>query len=773
MNNKRMKSRFTVILSLLACLSALMPGHAAGEQRVGLVLSGGGAKGIAHAGVIQALEENDIPVDYVAGTSMGAIVGAFYACGYTPREMLELFTSSGFKSWSTGKVSTDRQYYINKPQPSPQMLRIQLNLKDSTTASADILPGALINPIPMNLAFMELFAPYSAECGNDFDRLMVPYRCVCSDVYHKHKIVCSSGNLGDAVRASMTFPMVFKPIEMDSVLVYDGGIYDNFPVDVMRDSFHPDFIIGVSVSSPDKKPQPGNMLEQLEDMIIQNNNYSVPAEEGIKIQVPVLNFGVLDFDKAHEIYEIGYQTGLAMADSIKSRISARGDLRQLAERRKQWRADTPSLRFDSVTVRGNIHQNQSRYINYCFKRPGKVIDGEQVGNAFYRLVSSGKIADIRPQAEYNDSTGMYRLLLDVSLKKKFSAGFGGWLTSSTNSFLYLDVGYHTLSYNSLDVNLGGWLGQSYVAGVLDTRFSLRTGVPSRLEMFVTTSRRKYYDSDVLFSHTKAPAFVTRYSTIAAFDYALGFTPRTKTEIGFGYEFERNLYYPPGTSNFADTKRSRADFNTFGARAAFSLNTLNNDMYPTEGEMYSATFWGKHENMHFRAGDASEVQKQSRYKAMLELAATKYFSFTRHFILGVAGNVTATFGNIGGAYSSELVHAPEFGPTPATHFYFNEAYRAYNFVAGGVMPIYKLIDNLQLRGDFYLYSPIRGMCPDAEGMAEYNGWFPRMDFIGELSAIYNFPFASLCVYGNYMSGNAGKWNFGVAFGLMFDAPGFFK
>ena len=191
------------------------------RESVGLVLSGGGAKGIAHVGVIKALEDNDIPIDYITGTSMGAIVGSLYSCGWTPDSMLRFFESPDFGYWSTGTINPADKYYFDMPEKTPQWAGINLSLRDSAVFSIKMLPANLISPIPMNIEFMRLYAKYSKQCGEDFNRLFVPFRCVCSDVYHKRKIVCSSGSLGDAVRASMSFPLVFKPIKLDGVLVYD------------------------------------------------------------------------------------------------------------------------------------------------------------------------------------------------------------------------------------------------------------------------------------------------------------------------------------------------------------------------------------------------------------------------------------------------------------------------------------------------------------------------------------------------------------------------
>ena len=255
-----------------------------GRQSVGLVLSGGGAKGIAHIGVIRALEDHGIPIDYIAGTSMGAIVGGFYAAGYTTEEMIDLILSPTFSNWSTGRINPNLTYYYSRPEPSPALVTVNVGDKGGMPGgSSSFLPMSLISPLPMNFGVMELFAAYTAQCGGNFDKLFVPFRCVTSDVYAKHKVVCRSGSFGDAIRASMSFPIVFHPIEMDGTLMYDGGIYDNFPVDVMRSDFAPDIMIGVDVTNPDSKPKANDLIQQVEDLVIQNNDYSLPADEGIKI----------------------------------------------------------------------------------------------------------------------------------------------------------------------------------------------------------------------------------------------------------------------------------------------------------------------------------------------------------------------------------------------------------------------------------------------------------------------------------------------------------
>lgn len=140
-----MRKIFTLIIVLLS-VAAVYASELADSatcvkkprQSVGLVLSGGGAKGIAHAGVIQALEENGIPIDYIAGTSMGAIVGSLYASGYTPKEIIDLILSDSFSSWSTGKINPSLTYYCLKPEQSPAIVKMNIGKKRVGIVNIDI-----------------------------------------------------------------------------------------------------------------------------------------------------------------------------------------------------------------------------------------------------------------------------------------------------------------------------------------------------------------------------------------------------------------------------------------------------------------------------------------------------------------------------------------------------------------------------------------------------------------------------------------------------------
>ena len=293
------------LFALICCLLHFLPVH---SQKVGLVLSGGGAKGLTHIGIIRALEENGIPIDYITGTSIGAIVGSLYAMGYSPDEMEELFRSEDFRLWYSGSVEEDYMYYFKKDRATPEFFNIHLSPKDSLSNGLipPFFPTSFVSPIQMNLAFIQLFAPATATSEGNFDNLFVPFRCVAADVYNKKQLILKNGDLGDAVRASMSFPFVFRPIEIDGILAYDGGIYNNFPTDVMCEDFNPDIIIGSVVAKNPGRPEIHNLMSQIDNMVMQKTDYTMPDSLGILLRFRFNDVSLLDFHRLDELQKAGY-----------------------------------------------------------------------------------------------------------------------------------------------------------------------------------------------------------------------------------------------------------------------------------------------------------------------------------------------------------------------------------------------------------------------------------------------------------------------------------
>jgi NTE family protein len=173
-------------------------------QKVGVVLSGGGASGLAHIGVLKALEENAIPIDYITGTSIGALIGGMYAAGYSPAEIETILTSDYYRKLAEGEIEDKYIYFFRKPAPNASWFSFRFN-SDSNFLQSSI-PTSFINPSALDIEMMNLLGPASMQAGYNFDSLFVPFRCVASNIEDKSTIVFDNGNLNRTIRASMSYP---------------------------------------------------------------------------------------------------------------------------------------------------------------------------------------------------------------------------------------------------------------------------------------------------------------------------------------------------------------------------------------------------------------------------------------------------------------------------------------------------------------------------------------------------------------------------------------
>lgn len=544
--------RFFLFLSV--CL-LLLPFVQA--QKVGLVLSGGGAKGMTHIGIIRALEENNIPIDYITGTSMGAIIGSLYAMGYSPDDMEALLRSEDFKRWYSGQVEPEYGYYFKQNRPTPEFFNIRFSFKDSLHIKPQILPTSMVNPIQMNLVFVELFARATAACSGDFNRLFVPFRCIASDVYNKKPLIMRRGDLGDAVRASMSFPFVFKPIEIDSVLAYDGGIYNNFPTDIMREDFKPEVIIGSVVAANPGKPKENDLMSQLENMIMQKTDYTLPDSLGIIMTFKYDDVSLLDFDRLQELHDIGYNRTISLMDSIKGRIHRRVSAENVRLRRLVYRSNLPQFRFRDIYIEGANPQQQAYIKKEFHDEDHEVFTYEDLKRGYFRLLSDNMISEIIPHAVYDSENDLYSLHLKVKMEDNFSVRMGGSVSTTSSNQIYLGLGYQDLNYYSKEITLDGQIGKVYNNAQLMAKIDLPTRIPTSYRLIASLSTFDYYKKDKLFSKNDKPSFNSKDERFVKLMVALPFLANKRAEISIGYGKLQDNYFQSSVINFDKDRSDRS------------------------------------------------------------------------------------------------------------------------------------------------------------------------------------------------------------------------
>ncbi|MFJ3009717.1 patatin-like phospholipase family protein [Pseudomonas fluorescens] len=293
---------------LLGFLPLFVNATEAPRPKVGLVLSGGAARGLAHIGVLKALEEQGIKIDAIAGTSMGAVVGGLYASGYKIDELEKLALNIDWQQALSDAPPREDVPFRRKQDDRDFLVKQKLSFRDDGSLG---LPLGVIQGQNLALLLESLLAHTSDT--RDFDKLPIPFRAVATDIASGEKVVFRKGHLPQVIRASMSIPAVFAPVELDGRLLVDGGMTDNIPLDVARE-MGVDVAIVVDIGTPLRnRKQLTTVVDVLNQSITlmtrRNSEEQLAALKptDVLIQPALAAFGVTDFGKAQEMIDAGYR----------------------------------------------------------------------------------------------------------------------------------------------------------------------------------------------------------------------------------------------------------------------------------------------------------------------------------------------------------------------------------------------------------------------------------------------------------------------------------
>ncbi len=393
-------------------------------QKVAVVLSGGGAKGLSHVGVLKALEEHDIPIDYITGTSMGAIVGGFYASGYSPEEIESILTSKEFVDLAQAGNELEMSYYFKSPPTNASWINVSFDIDKEQKKLKSKLPTSFRSLDNLDFSFLYFYSQASAAANDNFDSLYIPFRCIATDISSDQAIVLQSGKLGKAIRASMTFPFYFRPVSIDGKLLFDGGIYNNFPVDVAINEFNPDIIIGSKAVTNYQEAEQDDLLSQIQNLIVSETDYTIPSGKGVLVEPDLPSVALLDMSKAQEFIDSGYVAAIKKIGEIETMISRRLSPEIRKELRDQFNARKSPVIIDSVIVTG-LKPNQARYVKKLLFRRFKYLTLDKVREGYYKLLSDINIKYIYPSLSYDRVSSFYILELEIQRADRFDSEFGG------------------------------------------------------------------------------------------------------------------------------------------------------------------------------------------------------------------------------------------------------------------------------------------------------------------------------------------------------------
>ncbi len=719
-------------------------------QRVGVVLSGGGAKGLAHVGVLKALEENEIPIDYVTGTSMGGIIAGSYAAGMSPDQIEDIVLSEELLRWINGKQEEDFNYFYSKKDDHPSFIKVNLSL-DSTFSF--LFNSSIASDQSLNFALAEKFALPSSVSKNNFDSLMVPLRVVAADVFTQNEVVLSNGVLSDALRATQTVPFFYNPIKVENKYLFDGGVYNNFPVDVMQENFNPDIIIGSNVSTKIFEEYPYDEDEKLISksllyLLLDKSDPSQIPEGGIYIQPNLTGYTALDFTKAKSLVDSGYVQTMRQMDEIKAKVEARRTCESVAITRNIFNSKAKPLLIEEIQYEG-FNSRQQRYLNKYFDRGRRPLYYSDVKKGYFKIVSEDYFRNVYPNILYDTAQDQYNFKLSRRPNNNFQVDFGGVIATRSISNIFLGLNYYYFNRALINSTLNFYAGNFYKS--IEAKF--RIDMP-RLGQFYVEPEALVNNWDFLQGKDiivteSTPTVLSRIDRKVGVSIGFPAGRHFKTTIRSHYVNNNDRYINSAVLNSSDTL-DNLKLSGFRTGISFSSNSLNRKQYASEGRHFE--FSGDWFSMkeHFLPGTTSiETQSQDNTRSWVRAR----FTLEQYFKAGIYSSgyyVDGVFSNqpLFTNYQGSLINAPAFYPLQDSKTLFLQNFRAFNFVSGGWRNVFSIRNNLDFRVEGYVFKPFEAIVAGQNQEAVLDDDFSKIFFAGTAGMVFHSTIGPISLSFNY-------------------------
>lgn len=424
----KLKSLFLSVCLSLVCVANAFS-QDANRPKIGLVLSGGGAKGFAHIGVLKVLEKAGVKIDYIGGTSMGAIVGGLYASGYSATQIDSIFKETDFDALLSDFIPRASKNFYEKKNDELYALTLPFNklkIGIPTALSRGMYNYNLLNKLTYNVRNIR-----------DFNKLPIPFLCIATDIETGEEILLNKGYLAKAMLASGAFPTLFSPVEVDGRLLVDGGVTNNYPLDEIK-KLGADIIIGVDVQDDLKDRK---SLKDATRILVQISNLQMIEKMKAKIKLTdiyikpdITNFGVISFDEGQAIIKKGEEAALAQYDKIK----LLGDSTKLS--RAPLKVNVDSLEIKSIAINKLENYTRSYVIGKLRFKQGSKISYNDLTIGINNIMATQNFSNISYDLEKDpNDVGDY---LNVNLTE-----------NPTTTFLKFGLHYDGLYKSGILLNL--------------------------------------------------------------------------------------------------------------------------------------------------------------------------------------------------------------------------------------------------------------------------------------------------------------------------------
>jgi NTE family protein len=753
---------------LLTCsiCTFLIPGFFAvsNAQRVGVVLSGGGATALAHVGFLRALEEHDIPVDYIGGTSMGAVIAAMYASGYSAAQIDSMVHLPEFEQMATGQTDGQMRYYFSESERNAGMATIKYSNGGFIT---NALPTNLINPGFLDWKFMENYSQPDAASGNNFDSLYVPFRCIAADVEAKREVVFRNGPLNVAVRSSITYPFYLPPRRVNGRLLFDGGIYNNFPADMMYREFMPDVILGCNVSEDRLAPDEDDLFSQLQSLILFREEEQNLCDQMLVVKPDLDQVGTFDFSMIPEAVEAGYAASMERIGEIQDLVERRVTLEEKQAARMAFRSSFPPLVFNEVQLEG-LDKSQNSYMRKLIGRKAGTFGLDEIRTPYFRIFSDHKIRSIYPVALYQPDQKAFRMLIDVRKEKDLFVSFGGNFSSRSINTGFVGLRYNLFARTAATLEANSYFGRFYgsIHAGIKWEISTRKRIPVALQACFTQNRWDFYRSLSFFFEDVKPSFILMNERVGTFSFTVpaGNKGILRADASYAYMFDE--YYQTRQFLSVDTA-DRTDFSAGVFRITWERSTLNRRQFASKGTFINANVklvTGEETTLPGSTSAVRDTVTATHSWLVARLSWQNYFFRRGKVHLGFLAEAVASNQPFFQNYISSAIAAPSFRPIPESHTYFLPQFRAHDFISGGVAAVLELGRNVDLRAEAYGFNAFGRILSDNAGMAVYD-FSLKQFYVAGSTLVYHSPIGPMSVSANYYDQKEDPWSVLFNFGYI--------
>ncbi|MCU8105335.1 patatin-like phospholipase family protein [Shewanella sp. SM101] len=630
-----------LLASIILCL-CVTPSLAAERLKIGVVLSGGGAKGAAHVGVLKILEEHNIPVDYIAGTSIGAYVAGMYSLGYSASEVEAIMMGV---NWDSGYSDTiPRNILSYRDKQLRDRYNIPLNIgynEGQVRAPSGLLRGQTMSQL------LRQSTDLVQQFGH-FDDLAIPYRAVATDLETSLPVVISHGSMVKAMQASATVPGALQPAQIEGKLLVDGGIANNMPVDVVK-AMGADIIIAVDIGSPlvkkDKLDSTIAVLDQLSNFLTNastEKQKQLLTDKDVLIRPAIDALSTTDFTIMPLALTLGKEAANGQLYKLSSMSVSPEEYAAYVEAKK---AKGKLLMADvRHPINEIVFDNQSKVsLNLLTEtldiKPGQAVSKDELNEALKRIYSLNKFE--RVDAEFVE--GEDGRILTVTTKAKswgpnyFQLGFNWEDDFNSESAISFDMAY---TMTDLTFNGGEWRNEVKLG--IEKLFATEFYQPlDRDQQFFSRARYQYdtRDWDLYDNNSRILTFDKKTHTI---------------ELGIGYNYtlqgmiELGLVAEKGSIVNDVWLTQDLDFSSYGAYFRFGYDSLDSISFPTSGNRVTLNVYVRNEDFNDSIDD-----NQNQFSVQIEADWKGALSVGNHAFVGKASIATNNNDGVNTLHLSEL------------------------------------------------------------------------------------------------------------------------